>query len=364
MTHFFITTGIGVATREIAFSFLLDDLLVGRGASLQGFDSCLLEVVLGRVIRVVGFARRVDQADVVMALLTHPLEQRLKRVARGEREFLCHVVLGDEHDRRLVQIVENISTCLRVRATAASTGFVSWATAPNQDPATAPNKLATTNPRPIRLASHHLIILNGILFLANAFFGGPQQVITRTLMLQSDALVHPWMWYQFLTAGFVHDWNNPLHIVGNMLGLYCFGPRLEEKYGSREFLRFYLIAIVLGFIVWSAEHYLFARSLLATQPELARKVLEQGCYGASGGVTAAVVLFCVLYPRATLLASFLFPVPAWLMGILIVAGNLFGTVHSSPLLGGVAYDVHLVVRSPWPTGILDGASAACRAWTI
>src|SRR5262249_4174670 len=141
------------------------------------------------------------------------------------------------------------------------------------------------------------------------------------------------------TAGFAHDPSGLGHIFFNMLGLYCFGMPLEERYGSREFLRFYLTAVVLGFVVWSGAHYFWLRTL---SPALAQQILQIPCLGASGGITAAVLLFCLLYPRATLLAGFLFPVPAWLVGILIVASNLFGTVHSSPLFGGVAYDVHLV----------------------
>ena len=81
--------------------------------------------------------------------------------------------------------------------------------------------------------------------------------LTEVLVLQPDALVHPWMWYQFLTAGFAHDWNNPLHIVGNMLGLFVFGRPLEERYGSREFLRFYLTAIVVSLLAWDVRNYFF-----------------------------------------------------------------------------------------------------------
>jgi len=116
-----------------------------------------------------------------------------------------------------------------------------------------------------------------------------------------------------------------------MLGLYCFGMPLEDRYGHREFLRFYLIAVVLGFVFWSASNY-----------ALVGKSRDMLCYGASGGVTAVTLLFCLLYPRATILASFLFPVPAWLMGAIIIISNLLGSANHSALTGGVAYDVHLV----------------------
>lgn len=183
-----------------------------------------------------------------------------------------------------------------------------------------------------------LIILNGIVYLAELFVGRNQQgryLVVEWLGAHADTIAHPLSWYQLLTAGFVHDpgSNHVTHILFNMLGLYCFGMPLEDRYGHREFLRFYLIAVVLGFLFWSGSNYLMAGDRAHDMPP---------CIGASGGVTAATLLFCLLYPRATILASFLFPVPAWLMGAFIILSNLLGTANRSALTGGVAYDVHLV----------------------
>jgi len=132
-------------------------------------------------------------------------------------------------------------------------------------------------------------------------------------------------------------------------------------------LRFYLTAVVLGFIVWSATNYLFiVRNLPAG---IAAEAADKAqCLGASGGVTAVTLLFCLLYPRATLLAAFLVPVPAWLVGIFIIAYNVFGNAHSSALSGGVAYDVHLVGAAlalgywyfGWNFGRLPGADRLRR----
>ena len=176
-----------------------------------------------------------------------------------------------------------------------------------------------------------LIILNGIVFFAEVLAGwGPhgENPVSDLLGVHPDTVVRPLYWWQFLTAGFVHA-EGLNHILFNMLGLYCFGMALEEKYGRREFLRFYLIAIVLGNIVWATSNYVQGVHLAT-------------CYGASGGVTAATLLFCLLYPRATLLLMFLFPVPAWLVGGGIILINLFGTLHPSSLGDRIAYDVHLV----------------------
>jgi hypothetical protein len=58
--------------------------------------------------------------------------------------------------------------------------------------------------------------------------------------------------------------------------------------------------------------------------------------GASGGVTAVAMLFVFSFPQATLQLWGILPIKAWVLGILIVLGNIFGSGAN------VAYDVHLV----------------------
>jgi membrane associated rhomboid family serine protease len=208
-----------------------------------------------------------------------------------------------------------------------------------------------------------LIIINGIVFLAELLFGGRQ--VTDVLGVHADTIVRPLYWWQFITAGFTHDWQYLNHILFNMLGLYCFGMPLEERYGRREFLRFYLTAIVLGTIVWSASNYVFLVRGLPSEvaTEAGQRMV---CFGASGGVTATILLFCLLYPRATVLANFLFPIPAWLLGVITVASDLFGSSNRSA--GGIAYDVHLVGAGlafaywyfGWNFGHLPGVEAIKR----
>jgi membrane associated rhomboid family serine protease len=166
------------------------------------------------------------------------------------------------------------------------------------------------------------------------------------------------MWYQFLTAGFVHDPENHWHIAGNMLGLYFFGQPLEDRYGTKEFLRFYLAAIVLSLLIWGLRIYFVEGPTAAAATH---------CMGASGGVTASVILFCLLYPRATLLLFFIIPTPAWLVGILLVASDLFA-VRLPGQEGRVAFDAHLAGATfalaywyfGWNFGRLPGADQLQR----
>jgi membrane associated rhomboid family serine protease len=202
-----------------------------------------------------------------------------------------------------------------------------------------------------------LIIINVVVFLADMFFSGQDHGLTKALVLRGEALGHPWMWYQFLTAGFAHDPEILWHIMGNMFGLYVFGRPLEERFGPLEFLRFYLIAILIGTVTWGVRTWFFNGG-------------HGGLLGASGGVTATIILFCLLNPRATLLLFFAIPIPAWLFGVFLVATDLFG--HNQPGSGvQVAYDVHLTGAVfalaywyfRWNFGRLPGLAALARLFS-
>ena len=76
------------------------------------------------------------------------------------------------------------------------------------------------------------------------------------LAISGDTLMKPWMWWQFLTYGFTHDVGSINHLLFNMIGLFVFGRDVEYRLGRKEFLRFYLIAVILGGIVGSVTHLL------------------------------------------------------------------------------------------------------------
>jgi membrane associated rhomboid family serine protease len=173
-----------------------------------------------------------------------------------------------------------------------------------------------------------LVILNGAVFLLDLLFGGEQHGLTRILAVTPDVLSQPWLWWKFLTYGFAHQSID--HVLWNMLGLWMLGREVEDFYGRKEFLRVYLAALVLGSVVWCLrEHVLHGP---APGPSLV---------GASGAVTAIVLLFVFQFPKRTILLFMVVPVPAWILGTLIIGGDAFGSISRSPA-GHVAYDVHLI----------------------
>ncbi|HEX5104018.1 MAG TPA: rhomboid family intramembrane serine protease [Pirellulaceae bacterium] len=213
-----------------------------------------------------------------------------------------------------------------------------------------------------------LIAINIAVFLANLFLGQSSdprhdEWIMNALALKPDTLLHPLQYYRFLTYGFAHAPRELWHIGLNMVGLFCFGTALEQRYGWKEFLRFYLIAILLGGLAWALRMYLLDHSLVTNFGGRPFPVDGPSLLGASGGITAAVILFCLLYPRATLLMMFVIPMPAWIAGLVIVLLDMFGGRE------GVAHDVHLTGAAfavaywglGWNFGRLPGMSGARRA---
>lgn len=172
-----------------------------------------------------------------------------------------------------------------------------------------------------------LIVINAAVQLLNLILGRDNQLV-GFLWLKPEALSQPLDWYRFLTYGFAHS-QDITHLVFNMLTLFFLGNAVEQKYGRKEFLRIYLVSLVLCGIAW-AFHKTVNRETNAI------------LLGASGAVTTIAMLFVFSFPHAVLRIWGVIPVRAWVVGVLLVGGNLIG--NSQIQIDGrpqVAYDVHL-----------------------
>jgi membrane associated rhomboid family serine protease len=176
-----------------------------------------------------------------------------------------------------------------------------------------------------RTAVVTIILINVAVFIAE-LATRETGFVQNALACHASSLAKPWMWWQFITYGFVHDPWNVQHIIFNMLGLFFLGRDVEEWYGTREFVRLYLAATAVGGIVWAAV----TRSMYDSSPPM---------NGASGAVSAVILLYALLFPRRTLLVMFVLPLPAWLVGALGIAIDILGTMgRGDPR---VAYICHL-----------------------
>lgn len=182
-----------------------------------------------------------------------------------------------------------------------------------------------------------IIIFTAIVYLLQKVFQAPSDNpdafdLTSLLALNSCWFNQPWRAFELLTYGFTHSLYDLRHILFNMLVLWFFGRTVEQRYGSREFIALYLVAIVFSGAVWNLA--------MLAQYGVAEQGLGVSAVGASGAISAVVLLFAFNYPNATVLLFFVFPIKAWMAGILWVGMDIFGALGRAPG-DNVGYECHL-----------------------
>jgi membrane associated rhomboid family serine protease len=192
-----------------------------------------------------------------------------------------------------------------------------------------------------------LIVLNvacfALQYLTRTATPGVDNWLTYWCVLDVNRVLHGEVW-RLLTYAFLHDTGAgaPWHIVFNMLFLWWFGPAVEQRRGSREFLAFYLVSAVvagLAFCLESLVRYQFFPTPYFLPSPLSRQAL-----GASGAVTAVLVLAAIYNPRQVIYLFFVIPIPIWgfvvfsvLKDALELVGNPNSGVAVSAHLGGAAF---------------------------
>ena len=144
--------------------------------------------------------------------------------------------------------------------------------------------------------------------------------VELALGFQKDNLGHQW-WtigtYMFVHGGF---W----HLALNMYTLWLFGPRVEWRWTSREFLRFYLFCGLGG---WFAH--------LAFVPGATLLI------GASAAVFGVMLAYATLWPDEQVLVFGLIPTTVRWLVIFVGALNIAGGITASEGQSGVAYLAHV-----------------------
>ena len=206
----------------------------------------------------------------------------------------------------------------------------------------------------------NLVILNVAIVLIDVFTPVTQdrqgQWLSSLLALDADLYRHPWDVWNLLSYGFAHT---PLgkpggiwHVGLNMFMLWMFGRVIESRLGRMEFLLFYLAAIVFSGLAWLISQDVWLLGTDTGQLWLKDHAIPM-VIGASGGVTAVFLLFVLFYPKETVYIWGLLAVPAWLIGALIIGGDLLqglsgraGTTAWQAHLGGAAF-AFLYLKFRW-----------------
>ena len=148
--------------------------------------------------------------------------------------------------------------------------------------------------------------------------------------------------WRLVTYQFLHDPGHIWHLVFNMIVLYFMGPFVERSFGSRAFLKFYLVCGAAGGIIYTL---LASVGILGIGPMV----------GASGAIYGVMAAVAIMFPRMKVLLWGIIPMTMFWLVILVIimsflniaAGENAGgeAAHLSGLAMGFLY----MKYKPWIT---------------
>lgn len=211
-----------------------------------------------------------------------------------------------------------------------------------------------------------LMVLNVVVFVIDSIFTGSARAgalsLSRWGNFNIDDAVHSLQLWRWFTYQFIHA--DLLHLLFNMIGLYFFGPLMEQWWQARRFLAFYLLCGACGAVVFT---------ILAWIPGVLPGGTGGYVVGASGSLFGILAACAVLFP--TQRVQLLFPpipmsmrtlalVFLGISALSLIAGSRNAGGEAAHL-GGAALAVLLVTRPGllrWAEGIKlprrDGAASA------
>jgi Uncharacterized membrane protein (homolog of Drosophila rhomboid) len=219
-----------------------------------------------------------------------------------------------------------------------------------------------------------LLIINVIFFIGSQLVSNGAAYDYLSLYFFENPKFQPW---QLITHMFMHaPMPNLMHIVFNMFALYSFGSALEQFWGGKKFLFFYISCGIGAALIHTGVNYYFFQEGMNTLVNsgipkdqimelLQKEMFDQrwseilgkssfenftGAYfgtavGASGAIYGLLVAFAFMFPNAELMMIFL-PIPIkakfFVPGILLL--DLFLGVTGRSIFGSggnIAHFAHI-----------------------
>jgi membrane associated rhomboid family serine protease len=169
----------------------------------------------------------------------------------------------------------------------------------------------STNAEFMTLWVRRLLVANAVVFLLTSLQPGLSLALA---FYPPGVLARPWT---AITYMFVHA--DIWHILFNMVALYFFGPRLEERLGSRVFLTLYITSGLAGALL----SFLTPNALIV---------------GASGAVFGVQLGFARYWPRERIYIWGVLPLEAWVLVLITTYLSLRGGFSGGD---GTAHWAHL-----------------------
>ena len=195
----------------------------------------------------------------------------------------------------------------------------------------------------------NLIIINVLVFIAQSIFANSHPYVIENLFALHDVHSVFFKPHQLITHLFMHGGLS--HLFLNMFALWMFGSVLENYWGAKRFLQFYIICglgaalLHLGVLYLEMEPIMkiFQNLPVDQQLELVRSQrfkVNIPTVGASGAVFGCLAAFGYLFPNSLMYVYFMIPIKAKWFVIIYAAAELWLAIQNSAG-DSVAHFAHL-----------------------
>ena len=209
---------------------------------------------------------------------------------------------------------------------------------PDDDPRRGYHFFRFGKPRSFPSGVKWLILINVVVFFLELVVFGVARDHFLTIfgplgLSPSEVFGRGHIW-QLLTYAFLHSPVSIWHVVFNMLFLFWFGREIEQAWGTKRFVLFYLTAAVFAGLVFSIVHIFLPVSW---------------CIGASGAVMAVLMVYAIYWPNRIILLMFIIPmkIRTFVIFLIVFESFSFLRMHNGVAnmahLGGLLYG-YLIVR--------------------
>ena len=163
-----------------------------------------------------------------------------------------------------------------------------------------------------------IMIFNGVIFIVQQFFNiFSPGFFEQFFGLNHLGFIHEFKIWQIFTYMFLHgSW---MHIFFNLIALWMFAGELEELWGGKLFLKYYLYS-GLGAGLFIA----FMNYISFNQYEMAVTTI-----GASGAIYALLLAYGLTWPDREVLLYFVFPVKIKYLVLGFGLIEFFGTLSNA-----------------------------------
>lgn len=210
----------------------------------------------------------------------------------------------------------------------------------------------------------NLLIINGLFFLAMYALGSTANINLVDYLGLHYPGSHNFGIWQLVTYMFMHG--GMMHIAFNMFALWMFGNTLENAWGPKRFLNYYLVTgIGAGIIhlivtllriqailpemgteqismVYSEGFAVLDKGLNYQDPLMAKLnlLLNTPTVGASGAVFGLLLAFGMMFPNSVIYVYFAFPIKAKYFVMIYGAIEIYSGFANNPG-DNVAHFAHL-----------------------